>query len=283
MIAADDIIDGHVHLWPSMSDDYPRVPGMAGAVAPDTFTESDLFAVGAALGIARTVAVQHIGFYGYDNRYLIDRRAEMPDRIAVIGAVGEAEPDGPERLQTLAAAGAQGIRVRGFDVEAWPGDPNVLALWETAEQLGLAVCPLLRARAGFEDEPLPSIATLAERFSELTVIIDHMAFIDPRDARMRATLIGLSRHPNVLVKVSGFEKHLGNQHQSLAGFIKDLIEAFGAERLMWGSDMPLLKERGGDLAQMLTFMRQDLTLRPQELSQILRGTAERIFFALSSS
>ncbi|MEO1019294.1 MAG: amidohydrolase family protein [Pseudomonadota bacterium] len=275
---AASIIDAHVHLWPAASALYPRAEVLPQPVSPEVYTDAELFGEGLRYGIARTVGIQHIGYYGYDNRYLLDLRERMPDRIAVIGAVGEREPDGPERLEALVRAGARGVRVRGFEVSTWPNDPHVLALWHKAQELGALICPLLRVRDGFEDRPLPAIAQLCERFPELNVIIDHMAFVDPRDDDLRSEFIDLARFRRIHVKTSGFEKHLDSRRAHLIAFIRELVEAFGPERLMWGSDMPVLLGRGGDLSEIMAFVGHDLGLTSTERGDIMRGTAERLFF-----
>ncbi len=272
------IIDAHVHLWPKASSDFPRVPKINLEVTPEIFTEAELFDEGAAFGISRTVVVQHIGYYGYDNRYPISLKDKFPNRVAVIGAVGEAEADGPSRLEDLAKAGGRGVRVRGINVSAWLQNTDVLALWEKAQELGIAVCLLLRNRDDFDMTPFAALARLAERFPNLTIVIDHMAFVDPDDEVLRRELAELSRFPKIHLKLSGFERNLKGKRAALKGMVHQYLEHYDAERIMWGSDRPVLGSRGGTLREVMEFVRNDLELPPATLHQILRGTAEAMFF-----
>jgi predicted TIM-barrel fold metal-dependent hydrolase len=96
---------------------------------------------------------------------------------------------------------------------------------------------------------------MVRRFSEVKVVIDHMAFLDAKEAPPYPTfsnLLRLAKYPNVFVKVSNLVlcSHEPYPHQEVFPFIHMLLEAFRPERLMWASDWPLItvREAGGYLA-----------------------------------
>jgi L-fuconolactonase len=93
---------------------------------------------------------------------------------------------------------------------------------------------------------LPELRAMLERFPEVSVALDHCGFPDLRGGPPYAKaedLFGLAALPNVSLKVSG---HL-LKHAEAAGDHRDLVDqlsaAFGADRLLWGSDYPQTHDR----------------------------------------
>ena len=88
-----------------------------------------------------------------------------------------------------------------------------------------------------------AIGTLAERFPDVAIVIDHMAHPDTvagvHDPNFQQ-LLSLARHPRVFVKVSGFY-HFSAQPFPFADCrdsIRAVFDHFGPRRLVWGSDFP---------------------------------------------
>ena len=85
-----------------------------------------------------------------------------------------------------------------------------------------------------------------------------------------------------MVKVSAFYA-LGDKqppYEDLGPLIHQVVDSFGAERLMWASDCPYqvachhtYKDSVSLISERLDF------LSDSDRDQILRGTAERFFFA----
>ena len=68
-------------------------------------------------------------------------------------------------------------------------------------------------------------------------------------------------------------------HTELIPMIKQLIAAYGVERLMWGSDSPYqlnAPNTYGDSLKLITERCEFLSTKDRQ--QLLRGTAERVFF-----
>jgi L-fuconolactonase len=87
---------------------------------------------------------------------------------------------------------------------------------------------------------------LAERRSELAIVIDHAA--KPRIDEAAgfsdwvAGMTPLSALPNVHCKLSGLLTECnGCPQDSIAPYVEALLELFGPDRLMWGSDWPVLE------------------------------------------
>ena len=152
-------------------------------------------------------------------------------------------------------------------------------MWRTANDEGLAICPLI-------DPPfLASVERMLRRFPGTKVVIDHFARIGI-DGMIRAAeldqLCALAEYERVHVKVSAYYA-LGRKqapYTDLGPMIRKVLDAYGASRAMWGSDAPYQVLEGhtyGDSLALLTD-NDKLQLTAEERSEVLRGTAERLFF-----
>ena len=151
-------------------------------------------------------------------------------------------------------------------------------MWRTAGEVGVAICPLV-------DPPfLTAIDQLCRKFPATRVVIDHFARIGaggpPQEAQLNL-LCGLARHKNVQVKVSAFYALGAKQspYLDLGPMIRRVLEAFGPERLMWGSDSPFQVLRGHTYRDSIELVRTRLDfLTPADRRWLLRDTAAKTFF-----
>jgi predicted TIM-barrel fold metal-dependent hydrolase len=85
----------------------------------------------------------------------------------------------------------------------------------------------------------------------------------------------------VYVKVSAFYA-LGKKkypYQDLSDTIRRVRDAYGAHRLMWGSDSPFQVENGNTYAGSIELVRERLDfLTSDDRKWILRKTAEQVLF-----
>ncbi|MGD2218408.1 MAG: amidohydrolase family protein, partial [Gemmatimonadales bacterium] len=106
---------------------------------------------------------------------------------------------------------------------------------------------------------LPAALSLAEKLPDQPFVVDHLAKplirdgeVEPWAARMRE----LAKHPNVWCKVSGLvtEAHWSRwRPEDIRPYLDVVFEAFGPERLMFGSDWPVcvLAAGYGQVAQLI--------------------------------
>jgi len=273
-------IDAHVHVWTDDLERYSPAPGFTRAdMAPPTFPPEELLAHCRPSGVDRVVLVQ-MSYYGTDNSYLLDTIARRPGVFRGVAVVDHQAPGPAEELSRLWEGGVRGLRLQpgGAGPAAWLSGEAEQRLLRLAGELGLVVCPLMGP------EYLPAIGRAAEAFPGTTFAIDHLARIgagEPVRGEQVEALCALARRPNVLVKVSAFYA-LGEKrppHDDLRPLIRRVTEAFGAERLMWGSDCPfqVLEETYEDS---IALIRDRLGfVSSGEVGAILGGTADRVFFA----
>ncbi len=231
-------------------------------------------------GVDKAVLVQPL-YPGEDNSYVADSAAADPSHLA---AVCYADPRRVEADQTLRywvrERGCSGLRIRPSvpDEEVSFGQASSHPVWEAAQELGIAINLLMRM------EHVPALALLAERFSQVPILIDHMASPDVSAGTGSPAfkeLLSLSRFPQVSVKVSGYY-YLSDQgwpYRDCHPIFEALYDAYGAKRLIWGSDFPhvILKS---SYASVLALQERFYTyLSPVEMAAIMGGNAEAIYWS----
>ena len=277
----DGIIDAHVHVWTPDVAHYPLAPGFsADEMKPPSFTPEELLRHARRSGVERIVLIQ-MSFYRFDNAYLLDTIRRFPGVFSGVAIVDERAPGVADRMRELSRRGVRGFRItpESRPVEEWIGSTGKEAMWRAAAESGLAICPLVNPAA------LPALDRACERHPKTTVVIDHFARIGLdgtiRDLDLDA-LCRLARFPRVHVKVSAFYA-LGKKaapYLDLAPMIRRVSDAYGPERLMWGSDAPFQVQGEHSYGPSVDLIRDRLDfLSASDRRSLLRGTAERLFFS----
>ena len=127
--------------------------------------------------------------------------------------------------------------------------------WASQPALRAMVQHGLRFDALIQPRHLPMLLEFAHRWPDLPIVIDHGA--KPRITQgeiepWRAQMSELGRLPQVYCKLSGLrtEQASGAASGELDPYMRALVEAF-RERLMWGSDWPVLLHSGDEYADWL--------------------------------
>ena len=237
------IIDSHVHLWNQDAGRYPNKPWVQGTLPPHDATAERLVGFMDEAGVTAALNVQ-VPWYGEDNRYHHDLTKEFPKRFALLGVVDPALDDAPARLERMVREeSAQGVRIHfnepGRRAHAIDGkfDP-ILAM---AGELGVPIQCLARM------PDMTAIRRCAAAFPTTTFIIDHLGHPDLSEQPpypAGGEFFGLGRLPNVYVKLSLLCDHSKQDYpyRDVQEFVRLLIERFSAQRIMWGSNFPLIPE-----------------------------------------
>ena len=129
---------------------------------------------------------------------------------------------------------------------------------------------------------LDRLMRLMERHPDLPVVIDHGAKPRIADGRMQPwadDMARLAREPGALCKLSGLvtEAAAGWPADALWPYIHHLLDGFGPDRLMFGSDWPVLN-LAGDCAGWARIAREAVTpLGAAAEAAIFGGTARRFY------
>ena len=117
-------------------------------------------------------------------------------------------------------------------------DPTGQAVMECCGELGLSAGFLC---GDFEENAL-AIEALATAHSDTKIVIDHFAGLEgPSAGAPWLALLRLAECKNVTVKVSGWFRHGA---ESCGAATLSLLEAYGASRLMFGTDFPWVMGEG---------------------------------------
>jgi predicted TIM-barrel fold metal-dependent hydrolase len=240
-------IDCHAHILSADTDRYPVAP-LGGTVRAgdldDPITAERLIEMLDANGVERALVVQRAYVYGYDNAYACDAAAQFPDRLRAVCAIDAQAKDAPERIRYwVAERGAIGIRLtepyRGADT-SWIDSPRARDAWATAADLGIPV--RLHFFRWNRAACLPAVAPMLQRFPNTKVVIDHLSNLSaeegPPDYGLDAPLAALVPYANLSLLLSTINlARLAAEGAPSAPVLARLVAAFGAERLLWGSDI----------------------------------------------
>jgi L-fuconolactonase len=232
-------------------------------------------------GVAKATLIQIGG--EYDNAYLIECMRRFPGRFSVVGLVDTDRPDAPERLEQWAKQGIEGIRLR--PLARSPGrDP--LAIWRKAADLGLVVSA---QGSAVEEFSSPEFEDVIKALPTLNIIIEHLGGggqdTKPPHHRYRRVL-ALAQHPNTFMKVPGLGELCPRPmplrkpfpFENVPPLIEMAIDAFGARRLMWGSNFPPVAGRGEGYRNALRFPMEHVQFQtPEDQEWMFGKTATTLF------
>lgn len=277
------VIDSHLHVWASTQESkqfpYSQDP-------PDSLKDAasftELLQQMKENGVDGALIVQPIN-HKFDHSYVIEAMKAHPDKFKgmLLHDPSLNEKDAVERLEELALKGFVGVR---FNPYLWP--KNGEQQWEPmSEGAGLAVykrCGELQLPVGvmcFQGLSLhyTDIVRLLEASPLTPMILDHFGFTSVDDPDAFNQLLSLSKYPQVSVKVSALFR-LGDP--SPYNRVKEerflpLLEAFGADRLLFGSDFPFALEQteAYGMAELVSsWIESDENRR-----KIMGGTCENLF------
>jgi len=239
-------VDAHHHVWRLDRGDYGWLTPALAPIHRD-FTLDDLDPHLKAAGIGATVLVQAAPSEA-ETRFMLAAAAARPDLVkGVVGWTDLAADDAPRRVAALAAdPRLVGLRPMIHDI----ADP----LWMLAPRLDPAYHALtahgLRFDALLRPVHLHPLRRLVDRHPDLAVVIDHGA--KPEIAARgwepwAADIAALARETPVLCKLSGLvtEAAPGWTVEDLRPYVEHLLACFGPDRLIWGSDWPVVDLAGG--------------------------------------
>jgi len=264
------MIDAHQHIW-KIGEHGCAWPTAAEAPIFRDYSPEDYRAVSLPHGVAATVLVQSQEDDS-DTDWLIEVAAN-DDLIA--GVVAWADLRDAQRISLLASQPKLvGLRpiVQHRETD-WYDRPELEPGWRVMIEHGLRLDALVRV------QHLPSLDRLAARHPALAIVIDHAAKpeIDSPDGYVRwhEAISPLAERPNVMCKFSGLLTECGSAPpEAIEPYVEAILALFGPERVMWGSDWPVLEmvSTYGD------WLDQARRLVPKEAQlAVFGGTAGRFY------
>jgi L-fuconolactonase len=232
-------LDSHQHFWSYDSAQYPWIP--KGSPLHRDWLPADLAPLLAAAGLDGCIAVQARQTLD-ESRWLLSLAARAPIIKAVVGWVDLRAKNVGDDLADLAKSSRfAGVR---HVVQDEPDDDFMMRadfLRGIAElhQFGLTYDILV-----FPSQ-LPAAIALARHFPHQPFVLDHLAKPPIKDGALspwRERIRELAKSPNVMCKISGMVTEADCKawkHEDFRPYLDLVVEAFGEDRLMYGSDWPV--------------------------------------------
>jgi L-fuconolactonase len=220
----------------------------------------------AAEGIDRAVLV-HPEPYGDDHRLILDCLEREPEHFLGTTLLYPKDPEAPMKLADLVSRQPKLISTR-FHAHRGKeqyldsfADANVRALWQKAVDLGLII--ELHIGPDYGEQ----VGQVLRDIPDSVVVIDHLAEPHMGDAVEFSQILELAHFDNVYMKLSGLNHFATDAplYESALPFTRRVIDAFGPERMVWGSGTPGIVDahlgafsvadrariKGGNLARLL--------------------------------
>lgn len=272
------IIDCHAHVTSPDGVRYPpkanplRVPGGGGSI-------EDLRRTSLANGVTAVRPVQTVSFYDYDNRYLCDALKANPGWTAGVCTLDPDNPQSPGLLaQYVRDFGVRTLRsVPGNNRTTFDHD-GVRRLWRTCAEVGATVDIFL-----MRPEWVEGAETLLRKFPGMIVGFDHCMDLKPGPLYRTVLdeVLRLSRYRNLHAKVDFISTgtEAGYPGADLHDAALKIIDAYGPERCVWGSNFPnALWTPRLTYDQHLGIFTRELPLSESARAQVLGETARRLWF-----
>jgi L-fuconolactonase len=272
-------IDAHQHYWNPERRDYGWLkPEMTALYR--TFAPADLAPLRDAAGIDRTVVVQAAPTVE-ETRYLLDMARGEASIAGVVGWVPLLDDGAPTLIAELARDPKfRGVRPMLQDLadDNWIANPTLAPAIEALIAHDLAFDALIFERH------VDALEVFARRFAQLRIVVDHGAKPPICDGASgwQAWADGierLARLPHVHCKLSGLatESAPGWTEATLRPYVDHLLACFGPERLMWGSDWPVLNLNGDYLLWHAVANALLASLSDEERAAVFGGNAAAFY------
>ena len=236
------LVDAHQHFWRLSRGDYAWLTPELRALYRD-FEPGDLAPLLAANNVAATVLVQAAATEE-ETHFLVELARKHSFIKGVVGWTDFAAPDAAQRIAALAAASGgvlKGLRPMIQDI----ADPD----WVQRPELDAAFAAMIAHDLAFDalvkPAHIPALLARLARHPLLRTVIDHAAKPDITHGGFDAwapSLERLARETGAYCKLSGLltEARPGATLDDLAPYVEHVLACFGPERVLWGSDWPVL-------------------------------------------
>jgi L-fuconolactonase len=271
-------IDAHQHFWHYNRAEYEWIDDSMATLRRD-FLPADARRSMQSAGVDAGVAVQARQTIE-ETLWLLSLADAHPFIAGVVGWVDLQADDVRSQLERVATHAAL-VGVRHI-VQAEADDrfllrPAFCRGIGALEEFGLAYDILIYPRH------LPYAEELVSRFERQRFVLDHLAKPDVRGGRLsewERDLRRLAQAPNVFAKISGLVTEADWHHwtaEQLRPCFDVAFDAFGADRLMVGSDWPVCTV-AGDYGRVMGVVTEYLANRSaEEREAVLGGTAGRFW------
>lgn len=267
------LIDAHCHVW-RIGENEQEWPTADLAAIHRNFDLSDLAEAAGTTELSGVVLVQSQPSER-DTEWLLAVAANEPLALGVVGWTDVTAPEAPARIAAL----AQNPLLKGLR----PMLQDLAHDWILGPAVEPAIAAMIANNLSFDalvkPRHLPAMLELVRRWPDLRVVIDHGAKPEIATGRLdpwRDQMAALAGRPGVHCKLSGLLTEAAETPtaEAVAPYAEHLIEIFGPDRLMWGSDWPVLN-LAGDYPSWRALC--SAWVRPEDRTALFGETARRFY------
>jgi L-fuconolactonase len=237
------IVDSQIHVWEGDRPERPWPPdGRSFAHRLDNpMSVEEALAKMDAAGVAGAILVPP-SFEGNRNDLVGNAVRTRPDRFAAIGRIAVDVPWTPAQIkETVLANNLVGLRMTFLreNIKSQLREGQLEWFWRAAEDLDIPITLL-------GPDVVDQFEVVANAHPGLRMIVDHLNLIEPLTfdalATHMARVCQLSRYDNVAVKASALPCYVDESYPfpRLGETVYRVVEAFGSNRVFWGSDISRL-------------------------------------------
>lgn len=270
-------LDAHMHVWRMSRGDYNWLTPDLGVLWRD-YAIADAWPEARNAGVSQVILVQAAATAAETDFML--SIAEADARVAgVVGWIDFEAAHAVDEVERRAASGRiVGLRPMIADLP----DPEWILRRAFAPVLNAMVRHGLVFDGHARHDLVPVMTELAARHPDLRIVLNHGGKPQIADARLdpwRGEIAALAAHPNVSCKLSGLLTEAGTRKDdaSIGEVVQHLGGCFGPDRLLWGSDWPVLTLAASYKAWAEQSERLIAQYFPDHADAIWRGNAERIY------
>jgi hypothetical protein len=208
--------------------------------------------------------------FGDPNEWLLAALADYPS-LRGFATLGPAEPDAPDRLRRLIAAGLKGAKVHPPVQGITINDPALEPFWTAAEDLGVPVHIHTGVHGGRLATYRPALLDdVAQAHPRLSLIMDHVGGF----ALFFEALAVLHNSPNVYAGMTQVSGRVGVYHVP-PDRVRMLVETIGPDRLIYGLDYPWNDDNSAALAEDIAWV-HSWGLSAEDTAKVLGGNILRL-------
>ncbi len=271
------VIDVQVHPY---ERNHPGRPWQGDAHGLPSASGAEMIAAMDSVGVDAAIMVSSYNLYKTDPSYALEVYNTWPDRFRVVTPVDTTDPAIDDVVARWAATkGAVGIRVllrEGMPMD--PDHPGLKRTFAAAARHNLPVNFLCWGRIDLGAE-------IIRRNPDTVIVIDHLGLLQPARPPVPADvwaelpkLLALAACKNARVKISGActMSHQPFPYDDIWDPVLRIIDAFGLDRCMWGTDWTrtigmLTYEQG------VAPFRLTRRLSDSDKAQLMGGTLEKVY------
>jgi L-fuconolactonase len=273
------MIDAHQHFWRIARGDYGWLTPALGAIYRD-FMPDDLAPMLARHGITGTILVQAAPTVA-ETHFMLDIARDTPFVKGVVGWTELEAAYAPAAIAELAADPLLvGLRPMVQDItdDDWLLRPALKPALDAMVAHGLVFDALVLPRH------LSRLKAFIERYPNLSIVLDHGAKPLIRDRVMEpwATDIAtIAAFPHVVCKLSGLVTEAASDWQAsdIAPYAAHILKVFGPQRVLFGSDWPVVNLAGGYDRWREAALSFIAHLNDADRAAVLGGNAQRLYLS----